>query len=83
MSTLEGLENEIVVLEKERKELLRNLNTIEQARGKLSLQIAELSLQKKKMDEPILMAEHDLKQNNINLSLKKKEFWSLKNELGA
>ena len=80
---LHEIENQIVELEKQRKSMLQNLNAVEQEYGRLSLQIAELSLEKKKLDQPILMAEHDLKQNAINLSLKKKEFWAMKNELGA
>lgn len=77
------LENKIVELEKARKVMLQNLNVVEQEYGRLSLQIAELSLEKKKLDAPILMAEHDLKQNAINLSLAKKDYWALKNELGV
>jgi hypothetical protein len=80
---LTDIENLIVEKEKDRKAMLANLTIVEQR--KLTLQLEKLKLQAsiKELEIAIEKGSHSIKQNSIELSLLTKQFWNLKNELGA
>ena len=77
------LENVIVKLETERKEMLKAERPLQEEKADLKMATAKIKLRLLEIDKILEKSDHELKINNINLSLAKKEFWSLKNELSV
>jgi predicted nucleic acid-binding Zn-ribbon protein len=72
------IENIITGKEKELKQQLNDLSTIEQEKLYLQRQILEIQLQKKDLEQAIEKAKNTASQTKIELSLLTKQFWSEK-----
>jgi len=79
--TLNALENDIVILEQERKEMLKRHSVIEQEKGKLKLESAKIRVKILELDELLEKSKHEMDINSFNLSLAKKRFWNEKSEI--
>lgn len=80
---LEEIENQIVELEKQRKVMLQTERPLVEEKADIKMAMARLKVRVYEIDKALEQSKHELDINNINLSLKKKEFWSLKSELGV
>jgi len=80
---LEEKENIIVNLEKARKEYLKLELPYQQEKAALKTEKARIGVRVSEIDQALLEIKDKMDQNSIDLSLAKKEFWSLKNELGC
>jgi hypothetical protein len=72
-------ENKIVEKEKELKLLIADRSTVEQAKLLLQRQKLELQVKIKDLEIASDKAKHNVKQQEIDLELLRKQFWSEKN----
>ena len=79
--SLQQLENKIVDLEKQRKEMLINERPLQVEKAEIKTAMAKAKVRLLEIDQSLEKNDHELKINSINLSLAKKEFWSEKNEM--
>jgi len=83
MATLEQIENERVELEKELQKAINLELPVKQERSQIKIDMARLRLKVLELDKSLEMSKNHIENLQTQLSLKKQEFWRLKNELGA
>ena len=80
---LDQLNQEIVNLEKARKEYLHLERPYLKEKAEIKTWIAKQKVRLCEIEEGLAVIKDSLDQNQIDLSLAKKEYWNLKSELGA
>ena len=83
MATLEQIENERVELEKELQKAINLELPVKQERAQIKIDMARARLKILELNKGLEMSKNHTENLQTQLSLKKQEFWRLKNELGA